>query len=90
MAQGFFSQLSDVVFLPTIVHFLPQIYPIYTCVDPYSEYGSVTKFLTTGPICIRNHKTDFVTFFAGTSFGTVKLSFFLPLSAFARTHFTEH
>ena len=28
------------VLLKSYVHFLPPFYPIFACVDPYSEYGS--------------------------------------------------
>ena len=35
-----------------------SFYPIFTCVDPYSEYGSgSTKFLITDPIWIWIHNT---------------------------------
>ena len=45
-------------FLSLTSHLLPLIYPIFTCVDPYSEYGSTSaKFLNTDPIWIRIHKT---------------------------------
>ena len=37
-------------------HLLPPFYPIFTCVDPYSENGS-RKLLNTDPIRIRIHKT---------------------------------
>ena len=40
-------------FLSSILHIIPQIYPIFTCVDPdpYSEYESRSKKL------MRMHKT---------------------------------
>ena len=52
----------------SILHLLPIIYPIFTCVDPdrYSEYGSGSKkLLNIGNdlIWIRIHNTGFVAFF---------------------------
>ena len=40
-------------FLSSMLHFLPLIYPIFTCLDPdsYSDYGSI-KVLNTAPILI--------------------------------------
>ena len=44
--------LSMVDILSYVLLRLPPINPIFTCVNPYSEYGS-KKLLTTDPIWIR-------------------------------------
>ena len=50
----------NVELFSSILNLLPQMYPIFTCVDPdpYSDYGSgSTKLLNTTSIWIRIHNT---------------------------------
>ena len=53
--ETFYCQFSLWI-LSSILHYLPLIYPIFTCVDP-DPYKDPCPHLKTNPICIRIQNT---------------------------------